>query len=570
MRMMQAGPLVVGYENGFLRRIGYGETEVIRMIYFALRDRNWNTLESRIENEKISTGGSRFVITYDCVNFDEGVPIMEWRVLIEGTPEGVITFELNGTMLETFMKNRAGFCILHPLNVAGTNCTLTHPDGSESVHLFPETISPTNPFLQIQAMTWVADAAAFYLHFEGDTFETEDQRNWGDASYKTFCTPLDKPFPALLKKGETVYQKITLRSVAPLQPLNDVEHPVTLRSTNTKTTVPLFGIGASTQVRQLTAGAVSKIRALRFSHYRIDVHPASDNWVSDFSSAYEIAYSLGISLEVALHLTDKCAEEIEAFSVLCQQNKVKLRKVLLLNANGMVTTPGMIAEVPALKRIFPRVLFGGGTNYNFNEINKNHFTPEEIDFVSLSFDPQEHAIDDLTVLENVGTLPHVVRSTKAIYGDGMAVHLSPITLLRRFNPYATNPDDLFIPEEKKADPRQREVFCAVWTFGSIIGLTRGGAEAVTFFQTAGNQGVLSREGESYPVYDVLRQFAPFQGKSVTVLDSTNPLAVEAMVIDDKILAVVNYAAQETMVQWNDQRFELGPYEMRFAPLNRAQ
>lgn len=570
MRRMQAGPLVAGYENGFLRRIGYGETEVIRMIYFALRDRNWNTMGSIIQNEKVSSEGNRFLITYDLVNLNEGVPIMEWRVHIEGTPAGVITFEINGTMLETFMKNRAGFCVLHPLNVAGTNCTLTHSDESESVHLFPEVISPTNPFLQIQAMTWTAEAATFHLQFEGDTFETEDQRNWGDASYKTFCTPLDKPFPAVLKKGETVYQKITLRSVAPLQPLNDVEHPVILRSTGIKTTLPLFGIGASTQVQQLGSEAALKVRALRLSHYRIDLHPASEDWVSNFSAAYETAHSLGIGLEVALHLTDNSAEEVEAFSVLCQQNKVKLKKVLLLNANGMVTTPGMIEEVPALKRIFPRVLFGAGTNYNFNEINKNHFVPEEIDFVSLSFDPQEHAFDDLTILENVGTLPHVVQSTKAIYGESMAVHMSPITLLKRFNPYATNPKDLFIPEEKKADPRQCEVFCAVWTFGAIIGLARGGAEAVTFFQTAGNQGILSREGTPYPVYEVLRQFAPYQRKSVTVIDSSNPLAVEGMIIDDKVLAVVNYATRETTVQWNDQQFELRPQEMRFVPLNRAQ
>ncbi|HEU5145081.1 MAG TPA: hypothetical protein VFT90_00130 [Chryseosolibacter sp.] len=570
MRTMHAGPLVAGYENGFLRRIRYGDTEVIRMIYFALRDRNWNTLESRIENEKISAGDNRFLITYDCINLSEGLPIMEWKVKLEGTPEGVIIFEVNGTMLETFQKNRAGFCILHPLNVAGRNCTLTHPDGNESVHAFPVAISPINPFLQIQAMTWDADATTFHLEFEGDTFETEDQRNWGDASYKTFCTPLDKPFPAELKKGESVYQKITFRPVAPLQPLTDTERPITLRSTTIKTTLPLLGICASTQVKQLSEKAIANIRALRLSYYRIEVHPASETWVTDFSDAYETAYALGIGLEVVLHLTQNYKEEIEAFSVLCQQNKVRLKKVLLLDAYGMVTGKKIIAEVPALKRIFPRVLFGAGTNYNFNEINKNHFAPEEIDFISLSFDPQEHAFDDLTILENVGTLPHVVHSTKAIYGGGMPVHLSPITLRKRFNPYATNPSDLFIPEARKADPRQTEVFCAVWTFGTILGLTRGGAHSTTFFQTVGNQGILSSDGDPYPVYKVLKQFAPFQGKSVTVLDSSDPIAVEGMVINDKVLALVNYATHESMVRWDNLDFKLEPYEMRFVPLNRPQ
>ena len=45
---------------------------------------------------------------------------------------------------------------------------------------------------------------------EGDTFETEDHRNWTDASYKTYCTPLGKPFPAEVKKGTRIRQAVTL------------------------------------------------------------------------------------------------------------------------------------------------------------------------------------------------------------------------------------------------------------------------------------------------------------------------------------------------------------------------
>ena len=31
--------------------------------------------------------------------------------------------------------------------------------------------------------------------FDGDIFEMEDQRNWTDASYKIYSTPLRLPFP---------------------------------------------------------------------------------------------------------------------------------------------------------------------------------------------------------------------------------------------------------------------------------------------------------------------------------------------------------------------------------------
>jgi hypothetical protein len=45
---------------------------------------------------------------------------------------------------------------------------------------------------------------------EGDTFEMEDQRNWTDASYKTYVRPLALPWPYVIGKGDAIDQTITL------------------------------------------------------------------------------------------------------------------------------------------------------------------------------------------------------------------------------------------------------------------------------------------------------------------------------------------------------------------------
>ena len=45
---------------------------------------------------------------------------------------------------------------------------------------------------------------------EGDTFEMEDQRNWSDASYKTYVRPLALPWPYRIPAGEPVRQEIVL------------------------------------------------------------------------------------------------------------------------------------------------------------------------------------------------------------------------------------------------------------------------------------------------------------------------------------------------------------------------
>ena len=45
---------------------------------------------------------------------------------------------------------------------------------------------------------------------EGDTFEMEDQRNWGDASYKTYVRPLSLPWGYTLAKGSRLEQAVQL------------------------------------------------------------------------------------------------------------------------------------------------------------------------------------------------------------------------------------------------------------------------------------------------------------------------------------------------------------------------
>src|SRR5687768_7840087 len=152
MKKLHAGALTAGYENGSLRRITYGQTEVLRMIYFALRDHNWNTVQSQIENENITLGDDSFDISYDCFNLDGGVTVMEWKGVITGKADGTIIFELNGRATDDFKKNRAGFCILHALSLAGQPCKLVHADKTESNSLFPVEVSPGNPFKNIQSM----------------------------------------------------------------------------------------------------------------------------------------------------------------------------------------------------------------------------------------------------------------------------------------------------------------------------------------------------------------------------------------------------------------------------------
>jgi hypothetical protein len=76
---------------------------------------------------------------------------------------------------------------------------------------FPRYVWAQQPFQDLKAISHeVAPGVRARIAFEGETFEMEDQRNWADASYKIYSTPLRLPFPVELKKGAKVAQSVTL------------------------------------------------------------------------------------------------------------------------------------------------------------------------------------------------------------------------------------------------------------------------------------------------------------------------------------------------------------------------
>ena len=50
---LRAGPLSLDYETGALRRIRLGDREVLRQVYVAVRDPDWDTIEPVISDLRI-------------------------------------------------------------------------------------------------------------------------------------------------------------------------------------------------------------------------------------------------------------------------------------------------------------------------------------------------------------------------------------------------------------------------------------------------------------------------------------------------------------------------------------
>ena len=60
--------------------------------------------------------------------------------------------------------------------------------------------------LEVEART----GGRLLLEFEGDLWETEDHRNWTDANFKTYSTPISLGRPAPLKAGQGCRQRLVI------------------------------------------------------------------------------------------------------------------------------------------------------------------------------------------------------------------------------------------------------------------------------------------------------------------------------------------------------------------------
>jgi hypothetical protein len=507
---LTAGPLTMVFEPelGFLRYVRLGELEVVRGIYAAVRDRNWGTVAPRVSGLKVETGEGSFVASFD-VLCKEGPIDFLWKGQITGTPAGRVQFSMEGEARSTFLRNRIGFCVLHPIaECAGNWCTVQHGDGSKEQGKFPLLVSPHQPFKDMVSIAHeVERGVTATVLFEGETFEMEDHRNWTDASYKTYCTPLEKPFPVEVPKGAKIRQAVIV-DVGGASPESRQRKTFAVRSKAVEITLAAGDVQPVPQIGLGLSGVAPALGRLKPAHLRVDLEQA-------------LQAPAGLPLEVAVHLTGDGAAQMDQAAALLSK-KARVVRWLIYHKEEKSTSAKWLRFVKTGVKGAP---VGGGTNAYFAELNRGRPEPVgDFDFLCYSVNPQVHAFDNASLVENLAAQADSVVSAKQFAG-GKPIVVTPVTLLPRFNPNATEA----VTGPPPADPRQGSLFGAGWTLGSLKYLAEGGAGSVTYYETLGPRGVMETEGV-YPLYHVLADVLDFAGGDVRRSKSSVPLAVESLVL----------------------------------------
>lgn len=508
------GALSFDYDGGALRRISLDGVEIIRGIAYLVRDRDWGTLLPQIDEEVIEPTRISYRSRYVCQT-------AALVVTVEISFAEGLSFTAQAQAEGDFETNRAGFTVLHPITgVAGAPVTVEHCDGTTQAAQFPLLIDPWQPFQDLRALTHHAGGWQITCRMEGDAFEMEDQRQWGDASYKTYVRPLARPWPYQIADGARFKQAVRLS----WQAGERAETALPLTTTSGVFPQTALVITAEEALRAVERpGDLAQLKPQRLlCHFDATRHGLAElQAFAALQACYEAAYDL----ELIARCDGDLADEFYCHAKDLTVSGLQVTSIMVCPSVDRQSTPPGSAWPPcpplraihqAARKAFPGTVLGGGMVSFFPELNRKRPPVEMLDFVSHGLCPIVHDASDQGVMQTLEAVGHITASARAIIGD-KAYRLGPSTIAMRQNPYGArtipNPDQGRVCMTDD-DPRHRTSFGAAYVLGLAAALVGSGVQVWTPAGLYGPRGVMDWNGRSYPLAQVLAELAARAGQPV--------------------------------------------------------
>ncbi|MFI8632607.1 hypothetical protein ACIGEP_08445 [Microbacterium sp. NPDC077663] len=516
----RSGPWSLTLRGDELADVAYEGRAVLRSVRAVVRDADWNTADLVVDRvSETDTSLTLHVRSEGLGSSFAGVVRVERRT-------AGLRVVLDLETADAFDTNRTGLVVLHPPSVAGAPLEVHHTDGRASRTAFPRRISPHQPVTDVAALSWPVAGAEIGARFDGDVFEMEDQRNWTDASFKTYSRPLDLPFPYRLAAGERVRQSIALTvtgQMPPREPAGDTA--IGLRPGGV---FPAMLLGAATApdpappTRPVGDGVL------------VELDLGTPTWRAALARAREAGLPLDVRFTIG---DDPAAAAAVLGDAVAALRGIPLLRIAVFHSAGPARHVSDVDAVAALRRAMAdagiEAPVVGGSRSHFTELNRErHRLPADLDALTTTVTPLFHATGTDQLVESVAMQRLVARQTVDTAG-GLPVHLGPIALRPRFNdvatgaqPAPTRPD---LAEGYGAaftggtDPRQDAPKLAAWTIASAAAHAVPGVASLAWFEEWGPRGIRSSDGTDRPVAAALRDLAALSGAELLTGESPDGL-----------------------------------------------
>ena len=594
-RLLVAGPLSAELDAGNLRYIRHDGREAIRAISYVVRDQLWGTFNPEIRDLEIEETGDHFTVTYSASCSGDGQRF-DYRARITGNADGTLRFEGIGTPATDFLTNRTGFVVLHGVEgISGNPVEVAEVDGRVVETRFPEIIDPVQPIMNIRALTHeVAPGLKVTCTMLGDTFEMEDQRNWTDASYKTYVRPLGLPHPFILKAGETIEQAVELRfegtAPSPAAAAGDGAPEISVTVGAEAGRVPQIAMGLEWQSTDAAMASTERLAGLGPAYLScyFDARHADQEAMRGFRAVAD-AMGWHLALEAVVPDFEDPGEALRSIAAMASAAGARFGSVAVSPAGDLdFVIPGTVFDdmspydglYAAARDAFPGCAIGGGNFMYFTELNRKPPPFAGLDFVTHPTCAIVHAADDRSVTETVETLPYIIHSVRSRF-DGKPYCLGPVGIGTRTSPFGGPPSPN--PHSGRVamcrnDPRQRGLLGAAWHLGIAARAAAGGVTSVILGAPTGDHGLLHHPGETpqpwfdehggrFPVWHVMRGVYAASGRARRVTEVSVPREVQALAFETETggleLWLANLMGEERRIRLDG----LGGGDMRLAVLD---
>jgi hypothetical protein len=488
-----SSPLAALVHDASIGSVSCAGHEILRRIFVTVRDRNWQEVRPSRWSMDVEEPGRCVRMT--ARHTSEWVDF-EWRGTLRVSADmRELRFEFAGTVLRDMQVCRLGLIVLHPVApMIGADLMMSGLAGTESLKV-REQLSPQpivdgvpgamgEPFSTLQIER--ADVGRLQFKFEGDLFELEDQRNWGDASFKTYCTPLRLGFPRALPAGATIKHAVgvsfqpalEIQAVSP----RHVPKPVERR-------FPLLGCVVS-----------SELREARWSHLQIGL--SADNAAL---SGLLAGIPAKMPLELLIDASAKALRPEQCAALRAHAGGIERALI-----HGPGTTLPASDDVERWRLQLVSVcaketpLLATTRGY-YVEHNRTVPLAARVDGIAFPLTSTVHSDDSRTIVDNVPSIVDMARTARAVAGLN-AIAIAPLAL---YFPARKPPHD-FPP-----------ALVAPWLIATLIHAAQAGVNSITLADD-----VLQALGAE----QILRGVCDCAGAEVRSLAGSLPPSVHGIVV----------------------------------------
>lgn len=547
--LLTAGPLTCLLDGLTLNHIGWSGMPLVRMIYAAVRDAAWGTVDPSAENFVARQEGDWFRLDFDLLYRAAEID-MSAHVSMSGENSGELVVVFDGVANRAFDYARIGLCVLLPWRTYCGKPYAAALDGIEREGVIPPEIAKQYfldgcytpsipPFTRFEARP--APGVLIGMQFEGDEFEMEDQRNWTDSTLKIYSTPLHLGNLHHAASGHRIRQVVRIRASLERPVASNEPDAMVRLEVGPRSGLAIPPVGTTWPRAALPSDDTRSLeQAPNLSHLRLDIDlAASENLV--------VPRSLPAAIELALWADAASIGRLR--DVLAALGGMTIARIIVNDAGADVTPPDLILSARAIATAAGcEAPTGGGSDFWFAEINRSGYDFSEIDFLSFTISPQLHVFDNESIMESAAIQGLVIEAAKERVAS-RKVAVSPITLIAR---------DAAKERARQAhetDPRHGDDFLIAWTAASLASAIAAGPLSLTYFDLFGSNGILTPDKQGSwsptPVLELLRAIAQRTGQAHVPLVSSLPDAVRGFAMGsghDLTLLLVNCEARTRKVE----------------------